>query len=332
MNISSLSPSKIETYKSCPWLFYLSAILGLPDDPNPKTICGSIVHHVLEIMARAKKNGHYLINDKYINPNYLLKICWVKYVRENPKLEFTQEHYDFCKEMLTQVLKTAYNPLKQKIVAAEAFFELNMNDKGFQYKYKNHVDGSPKEGNLMVRGIIDLVIELDEDTIEIVDYKTGQRKDWNTGKKKQLEDFYKDTALNTYDLAAQRLFPQYKNRIITLIYIRDGGPYSISMDSRHNKAAIDTLRKSYRNILFDENVERLKDQPNSNSYYKCNKMCSFGTTKIDGKSLCDILYKEFNAGGKLKSTPVLYEITSERRSLNKRSSLGKSNKINLRNW
>jgi hypothetical protein len=28
----------------------------------------------------------------------------------------------------------------------------------------------------------------------------------------------------------------------------------------------------------------------------------------------------------------LYELTHERRSLNKRSSLGKSNKINLRNW
>ena len=37
------------------------------------------------------------------------------------------------------------------------------------------------KGQLAIKGTIDLVTKLNDDTIEVVDWKTGRRMDWTTG-------------------------------------------------------------------------------------------------------------------------------------------------------
>jgi RecB family exonuclease len=87
-----------------------------------------------------------------------------------------------------------YDP-SEKVIAAEGFFKLET------------PDGVP------IVGAIDKVVELNENTIAIVDYKTGR----NTLNTYELDT---DIQLSMYDLAASIKWPQYKNRVLILDYVR----------------------------------------------------------------------------------------------------------------
>lgn len=47
---TSLSPSRVESFTSCPMAFRFSSIERLPEPPSPHTTKGSLVHRVLEIL------------------------------------------------------------------------------------------------------------------------------------------------------------------------------------------------------------------------------------------------------------------------------------------
>ena len=76
MKITSLRASTYNTYNDCPWKFYLQYVVGFPSKAGKKALLGTIVHHVLELLAKAKKTGHYKLCDKYSDPEYLLSICF----------------------------------------------------------------------------------------------------------------------------------------------------------------------------------------------------------------------------------------------------------------
>ncbi len=55
-----LRSSSWGTHDFCPMKFFLSFVLGWQETPNPKTQCGTVVHKVLEVLAkikRAEQNG-----------------------------------------------------------------------------------------------------------------------------------------------------------------------------------------------------------------------------------------------------------------------------------
>jgi CRISPR/Cas system-associated exonuclease Cas4 (RecB family) len=54
-----LSASKIKALTDCARKFYCNFILMLPEKTHPRTICGSIVHSVLECCARPRHHKHY---------------------------------------------------------------------------------------------------------------------------------------------------------------------------------------------------------------------------------------------------------------------------------
>ncbi len=62
-------------------------------------------------------------------------------------------------------------------------------------------------------GAMDKVVKLNEDTIAVVDYKTAR----NAMTGWQLQD---DIQLSMYDLAASLLWPEFKNRLLFLDYVR----------------------------------------------------------------------------------------------------------------
>lgn len=71
------------------------------------------------------------------------------------------------------------------------------------------------DNGVRVFGYIDKVIELDDDTIAIVDYKTSR-----TALTQDEADI--DIQLSLYDLVATILWPQYSNIIVVLDYVRLG--------------------------------------------------------------------------------------------------------------
>jgi CRISPR/Cas system-associated exonuclease Cas4 (RecB family) len=62
-------------------------------------------------------------------------------------------------------------------------------------------------------GAIDKVVKVNEDTIAIIDYKTAR----NAMTTWDLQD---DVQLSMYDLAASIMYPEYKNRLLFLDYVR----------------------------------------------------------------------------------------------------------------
>lgn len=87
-----------------------------------------------------------------------------------------------------------YDP-SEKILEVEHFFKIKTPD------------------DIPIVGAMDKVRIINDDTIEIVDYKTSR----NTLTAWQLKD---DIQLSMYDLAASVVWPQYSNRILTLEYPR----------------------------------------------------------------------------------------------------------------
>lgn len=236
---------------------------------------GTIAHHVLELLARAKKNGHYKLQDKYTDPDYLLEVCWAKYVRENKEgYALTPEDKEFCRTQVNTVLKDKiYNPLEMDIVATELQFEIEIRRKGFDFI---GTDGLRRWRK--IRGTIDLVTKSDSDTLEVVDYKTGERKDWITGEEDGLDKIKKKIQFRVYDVAIKTLFPQYKYRIFTMYFTRSGGPFPISYEPHEFDESLDLLRRHFLEISKDEHPARLKDNParREAEAWKCLHVCQFG--------------------------------------------------------
>jgi len=65
---------------------------------------------------------------------------------------------------------------------------------------------------IRVRGIMDLVLECNKDTIEVCDYKTGKSMSYTAASN--------DAQVRIYAKVARILFPQYKYVCVTLFYLR----------------------------------------------------------------------------------------------------------------
>lgn len=293
MKIESISLSRINTYKDCEWKHFLQYILRFSEPPKKKTECGTIVHHVLEILGMSKKTGHYKLKDKYSDPKYLLDIVFKRFQKNMPNLGLEQSDYKFCENSIEKVLNSQFNPLKLNIIDVEAEFEYSLGMKGFS------TEGGEQ---CKIKGVIDVISRVDKDTIEIIDYKTGQRKDWVTGKLKTLEDFEKDLQLRIYNLASINMFPKYTNRLYTVIFINDGGPFTVTFDIEDVDITIDVLRRHFNEIKDNNNPVRLKDDSSRQSqHWKCRKICAFGgkLASFINETTGDIVKQKFGSSEKI---------------------------------
>jgi ATP-dependent helicase/DNAse subunit B len=322
MNVDYLRASTIGTYEDCPFKFFLHYVCNIESKGNKKAHCGTIVHHVLEIIAKNKKTGHYKLKDKYCDPDYLLKCCWNKYTKKiYPNYEWTQKDFDFCQKMVKIVMSDPkLNPLNLEIFAIEKQFEIDILKPGFKFKEK--VGDKEEIRNFKLRGTIDLITKFDDDTLWVLDWKTGERKKWIGSGMKELEDFEKDDQLKIYNLAIRTLYPNFKNVMFTIVYIRDGGPFTVSFDDSQIDKTLDDIRRKFNKIRSDDTPTRLKDNKKRISEHgKCKFVCQFGKEKDEnGVSLCDKYFRI------LKSNPM-----EEAQSKIYTLSIGKTGSVSRRN-
>lgn len=327
MNLKFLRASSITTYSGCQFQYFMENSLGLPSKSGKKAKLGTIIHHVLEIMARAKKNNH--LSGVFIDHEKLLEICWARYMKEDEDPEsFKPRDYKFCKTSIEKILPTQYNPLNLNVLATEKRFQIPLSDYGLSYEYYDIIKKVKESGIFEIRGTIDLVTEINSDTLEIIDWKTGSRKCWNTGVLKDYDYLKsKDIQLRMYDLATSIVYPQYKNRIMTIHFVNDGGPYSVSFDDEDRKKTLDILKNNIDEISNNWLPTRLKEEKPRDAKWKCKNVCHFGKTKgSNGCSVCDNIYYYMVQNGldatiekveEIKSSKVVAEdkSTSNRRNI-----------------
>lgn len=187
-----------------------------------------------------------------------------------------------------------FDPRKRIIHAPEKNFEIPIDEEWAFYHYI--MKGEDVIGQFAIKGTIDLVTKIDDNTLEIIDWKTGQRLNWATGKVKTYEDLCKDKQLLLYYYAAKKVFPEFKNIIITIFFVRDGGPYTISFDEDDIKKMEKILAKHFSYV---QSCDKPGVLSHSQKDFRCEKLCDYYKNKQPGSemNMCNFFKKEIAMKG-----------------------------------
>lgn len=307
MYIDNIRASSLGSYKDCEFRYFLNFVCGIESVAGSKALFGTIIHAVMEILAKVKKTGHYKLKDKYCSEKYILDIVWKRYKKEySEEHDFSQENYNFCAKQIANVLETRYNPFNLNVIATELQFALDIKIPGFEYEFGN------KKGICQLRGTMDLITSPDKNTIELVDYKSGKRTDWITGEELTLEMLQNNLQLRVYSLALKVIYPDIQHFIFTLFYTQNGGPFSVTFDYEDKKKTIDEIRKLYNKIKACTMPTRIKDDPARKSeFFKCSYVCQFGKLSTEYKSDSGRIHNEICSIKEWKSLPAEMEIDGE---------------------
>jgi len=273
----------------CPMQFYQEYTLGWRGDSSIKADKGTIVHKVLEVMAlckKAKQDKKKFIKDDICGTvpitgydiNTLTTMVYKYYVKNIPQHNWSPVDLKDCIEWVWLALQYndgQFDPRHRTIVDAEPFFDISIDEPWAQYTYVNPITGEALTGNLHIKGTIDLITKVQPKIYEIIDWKSGgYRKNWVTGKDKELEDFYHDPQLLMYHYAAHHLY-NVDQILVTIFFIRAGGPYTVCFEKSHLKIAEDMLKEKFLKIKKDQD-------PLRNTSWKCTKFCDAGKKTFEG--------------------------------------------------
>lgn len=152
---TSLSPSRVESFLSCPLSFRFASIEKLPDPPTVATTRGSLVHRALELLflrpAPERSAGE-------------LDRCVDTAIAEY------REHDDFVLLGLDDAAATDFFDEARRIAANYLRMEdpTTVRDIGLELRLEAPV------GDLTLRGIIDRLDLNADGELVVVDYKTGR--------------------------------------------------------------------------------------------------------------------------------------------------------------
>lgn len=289
--------SSIGTYNLCQQQFFIRYVLGMPERSNKKADLGSCAHKCLELIALIAKNGKEFYDpeiDETISPDTSISTIVDKAFNYYSKKSDHHQWFPGDKRAVADNVNRVltgwggnFDPRKNKIVDVEHHFEIPVEWGDFTYE----VRGEEITGQLMVKGTVDILYEEEFDgkkILHIVDYKTGKRLDWGTGKEKTLEYLQKDMQLSLYHWAISKSLPQYDVVIFSLLYVVDGGPFSLTFEREQLLETEAMLEKHFKEVL-NLKIPKLREK----SFF-CTRVCEFGKTSFSGSSRtkCEDIHNE----------------------------------------
>ncbi len=273
----------------CEQQYFIEYVLGLRGPSNKKADKGTICHKVLELLAiikQSEQNGVSSFDDDIVGKvsvkNYkldsLIKKTYDFYTSSFNHHEWSVKDYKDCHAWVYKAIEYhngAFDPRNREIVCPEQHFDITIEKPWAKYSYDT--DEGKLEGHLALKGTIDLITKVNDNTLEIVDWKTGRRLDWATGQEKTQEKLQNDPQLMIYHYAISQLYPQYDHVMVTIYFINDGGPFSILFDKSDLSRTESMLQKKFE-------VIKQTRQPRLNKTWMCSKLCHFGKTTFNGDS------------------------------------------------
>ncbi len=304
MHAPHATASRIKSYKNCEFKYFLEYHLMYPPMKTGNIYAekGSAIHVALEMWARAKlgleepadvdfdkvlreyyaetelwkldnraKGGHPHPVEKtcescpWASKDGMCEISNKPIVNTEgcPRPNF-QEDYDLTLKTLE---RTDYNPLK--IVAdkdGNEVFEKKI--LGVEHKFEMKLGGVP------VRGVMDLVFEDDDETLEVCDYKSGRSMSYNKA--------FADAQVRIYGAVARILWPQYKYILVTLHYLKTR-PVTVSLSEKDDELTMKSLQNRYKEMGDNDTPSRMKNWLCTFcvGYDECGKI--YNNLKVDGK-------------------------------------------------
>ncbi len=192
---NSLSPSRVESFLSCPLAFRFASIERLPEPPATYTTKGSLVHRALELL--------------FMHPNADRTPATAKVAFDQAVAEYRVDP-DFT--MLGLDTAAADEFFADAWVLVQQYFDMEdptaIRDIGLELRLE------AKVGDLALRGIIDR-LELDADgRLVVTDYKTGRAPGANWEQKSLA-------GVHFYSFLCQEVLGQ-RPAAIRLMYLRSG--------------------------------------------------------------------------------------------------------------
>ncbi len=294
MIITYLRSSSYGTHSMCAQQYFLEYNLGIRSPSNQKADKGTIVHKVLEILAYIKLSIQN--NEKNYNDDIVGKISVEKYSIDKitekvynyysgqfKHHKWTTKDFKDCRLWVDKAItehNATFDPRNREILQPEQRFDIVINKPWAYYKYQTKNENL--EGYLAIKGTIDLITKVNDNTIEIVDWKTGRRLDWATGQEKTLAKLQNDPQLRIYHYAVSQLYPDMDHIMFTINFINDGGAFTVSYDKSDLSKTEDMIRQKFETI---KNTQ----VPQLNKSWKCTKLCHFGKTTFENSHVLPIV-------------------------------------------
>jgi hypothetical protein len=166
----------------CQQKYFINYVLGVPDKKNAKAYMGNVVHKNLELLAKyklAEQNGKkYLVDDNFgkitfkkFSLELINKLSYDYYENDAPGLmppKAEQITLEWTKAAITK-MDGDLDPRKQDIHAIEEFFEIEIPHEWAKYRYE--IGGEVIEGQLGIKGTVDLIFKEDDYYLHVLDYK-----------------------------------------------------------------------------------------------------------------------------------------------------------------
>ena len=312
MLVTYIRSSSYNNYAYCQMQYFITYVLGHQPDSGKKAELGTIVHKVLEVLAKLKRYQQdnekkiklSIIDDALgevsVKKNELLQSHIVEqlisksfeFYTSDSKNSFTNSDKKQCAELVWNTLKYnegQFDPRYRKIVAAEPHFDIPIDEDWAFYEYE--INGQKVKGQLAIKGTIDLVTETDEGIIEVIDWKTGKRLDWATGEEKTYDKLCADPQLLLYNYAISKLFPDYKQAIMSIFFIKDGGPFSMCFDESDQNKFKNMLKNRFLDIKHNNHPKPISQNRDN---WKCTKLCHYCKHNWPGTDQNMCIYVENN--------------------------------------
>lgn len=274
----------------CGQQYFLSYVLGIPDTGNKKAEKGTIVHKVMESLSRGKKAEQE--NESTFTDDVLGLVDidlwnedWMDWLTRQSFDYYTSKSvHDFSafdyKECRKWVQKTVdYNdgmmdPRNHNVIDAEPHFDITIEEPWAEYDYIMP-DGERLHGYLSIKGTIDLIANPKDNLYESIDWKTGLRKDWATGKEKDFNSLCVDPQLRIYHLAMSYMYPEVEQFVPTIFFINHGGPFTMAYGPEDIEATKKMLAHRFEEIKKVTRPQLITGYDR----WKCNKFCYYGITQ-----------------------------------------------------
>ena len=191
----NLSPSRVESFLSCPLAFRFASIQKLPDPPTVATTTGSLVHRALELMfadplsdrsAAALDRGVDRAIEEYRTLDDFLMLG----LDDDASRQFFERARSIATKYLTMEDPTA------------------VRDVGLELRLEAPI------GDLMLRGIIDRLDLTDDGDLVVIDYKTGRAP-------RQGHERSRMSGIQFYAFLCESVFGQ-RPKEIRLMYLASG--------------------------------------------------------------------------------------------------------------
>lgn len=216
------------------------------------------------------------------------------YITKNGWNNWTSQDYKDCENwvwMAVDYENGMFDPRKRKIVSPESAFDFPIEADWAKFK-----DPNGQEQYLRIKGTIDLITEIEPGTYQIIDWKSGRRQNFATGEEKTYGKLCKDPQLMLYYYAARQLFPLVDNILLTIFFIRDGGPFTVYFDDK-TMSEMEKLLKDRVHEIWACTTPKLVSETQTS--FKCTFLCDYYKNKWPGTdtNICKHIQKKIQEEG-----------------------------------